>query len=93
MAEAFLTVLLENLSSLLQNQIGILLGIDKEMQRICSMLSTIVVVIEDAEERQLSDRSIKNWLQKLIDVSSELEDILDDCCEMEAFRLELGYQQ
>ncbi|KAM6571145.1 hypothetical protein CsatA_015225 [Cannabis sativa] len=93
MAEAFLTVLLENLSSLLQNQIGILLGIDKEMQRICSMLSTIVAVIEDAEERQLSDRSIKNWLQKLTDVSSELEDILDDCCEMEAFRLELEYQQ
>ncbi|XP_062083027.1 putative disease resistance protein RGA4 [Humulus lupulus] len=92
MAEAILTLVLENLSSLIQNQIGSVLGVEKEMEKMSSMLSIICAVIEDAEERQLTDRSIKNWLQKLEDVSSELEDVLDDC-EAEAFRLEENLEQ
>ncbi|XP_010088666.2 putative disease resistance protein RGA3, partial [Morus notabilis] len=90
MAEAFLNVLLENLNSLVQRRIGLLLGIDKEIQKFTSTLSTISAVLEDAEEKQLTDRSIKNWLQKLTDVSFQLDDVLDDC-EKEAFRL--GYEE
>uniref|UniRef100_A0A803R2Q9 Disease resistance N-terminal domain-containing protein n=1 Tax=Cannabis sativa TaxID=3483 RepID=A0A803R2Q9_CANSA len=90
MAEAVLTVVLENLSSLIQKQIGSVLGVEKEMEKMCSILSTISAVIEDAEERQSTNLPIKNWLQKLEDVSSELEDVLDDC-EVEAFRLEESF--
>ncbi|KAM6576129.1 hypothetical protein CsatB_027966 [Cannabis sativa] len=92
MAEAVLTVVLENLSSLIQKQVGSVLGVAKEMEKMCSMLSTISAVIEDAEERQSTNHAIKNWLQKLEDVSLELEDVLDDC-EAEAFRLEEGLAQ
>ncbi|PON63316.1 LRR domain containing protein [Parasponia andersonii] len=87
MAEAFLRVLLENLNSLIQRKIGSLLGVEKQMEKFSSTLSTMCSVLEDAEERQLGDRVIKDWLKKLSDVSSELDDILDDC-ETEAFRLE-----
>ncbi|KAM6576122.1 hypothetical protein CsatB_027959 [Cannabis sativa] len=92
MAEAVLTVVLDNLSSLIQNQVGSVLGVEKEMEKMCSMLSTISAVLEDAEERQSTNRAIKDWLQKLEDVSPELEDVLDDC-EAEAFRLEEGLAQ
>ncbi|XP_060965740.1 putative disease resistance protein RGA3 [Cannabis sativa] len=92
MAEAVLTVVLENLSLLIQKQVGSILGVEKEMEKMCSMLSTISAVIEDAEERQSTNRAIKNWLQKLEDVSSELEDVLDDC-EAEAFRMDQSHLQ
>ncbi|KAL5563608.1 hypothetical protein UlMin_033355 [Ulmus minor] len=42
------------------------------MEKLSSMLSTIVAVLEDAEERQFTDRAIKNWLEKLTDVCSSL---------------------
>ncbi|KAL5563598.1 hypothetical protein UlMin_033345 [Ulmus minor] len=87
MAEAFLSVLLENLNSLIQKRVGLLWGVNREMEKLSSMLSTIVAVLEDAEERQFTDRAIKNWLQKLTDVSYELDDILDEF-EIEAFRME-----
>ncbi|XP_060964987.1 putative disease resistance protein RGA3 [Cannabis sativa] len=92
MAEAVLTVVLDNLSALIQKQIGSILSVEKEMITMCSMLSTISVVIEDAEERQSTNRAIKDWLQKLEDVSCELEDVLDDC-EVEAFRMEQNHLQ
>ncbi|KAM6576119.1 hypothetical protein CsatB_027956 [Cannabis sativa] len=92
MAEAVLTVVLENLSLLIQKQVGSVLGVEKEMEKMRSMLSTISAVLEDAEERQSTNRAIKDWLQKLEDVSAELEDVLDDC-EAEAFRLEEGLAQ
>ncbi|PON94771.1 LRR domain containing protein [Trema orientale] len=92
MAEAFLSALLENLNSLIQRKIGSLLGVEKQMEKFSSTLSTMRSVLEDAEERQLGDQAIKDWLKKLSDVSSELDDILDDC-ETEAFRLEYQGQE
>ncbi|KAI4313510.1 hypothetical protein L6164_026485 [Bauhinia variegata] len=43
------------------------------------MLSTVRAVLEDAEEKQFSDRAIQNWLQKLKDAVHALDDILDLC--------------
>uniref|UniRef100_A0A803PYQ7 NB-ARC domain-containing protein n=1 Tax=Cannabis sativa TaxID=3483 RepID=A0A803PYQ7_CANSA len=45
MAEAVLTVVLENLSSLIQKQVGSVLGVEKEMEKMCSILSTISAMI------------------------------------------------
>lgn len=87
MAEALLSVLLENLTSLIQKESAILGGVNKEMEKLSRTLSTICAVLEDAEKKQLTDRAIKNWLRKLKDVSFELVDILDEC-DMEASKLE-----
>ncbi|KAI4313473.1 hypothetical protein L6164_026452 [Bauhinia variegata] len=79
MAEAVLEVLLENLSSFIQKELGLFLGINQELKRLSSMLSTVRAVLEDAEEKQFSDRAIQNWLQKLKDAVHALDDILDLC--------------
>ncbi|KAM3397331.1 hypothetical protein P3S68_000843 [Capsicum galapagoense] len=51
------------------------------------MFSSIQAVLEDAQERQLKDKTIKNWLEKLnADASYEVEDILDEY-KSEAARL------
>ncbi|XP_062075956.1 putative disease resistance protein RGA3 [Humulus lupulus] len=87
MADALLNVVFENLNSLVQKEFGLLCGVNKEMEKLSSTLSTIRAVLADAEEKQSSDRAIKNWLHKLSDAAHVLDDVLDDC-GMETSRLE-----
>ncbi|KAI4353128.1 hypothetical protein L6164_002099 [Bauhinia variegata] len=87
MAEAFLEVLLENLSSLIQKELGLFFGVEKQIERLYSTLSTIRAVLEDAEEKQLSNRAIRDWLQKLKDAAHRVDDILDEI-STESLRLE-----
>ncbi|KAL7122668.1 hypothetical protein ACP275_01G057900 [Erythranthe tilingii] len=79
MAEAFLQIVLENLSSLIQGEIGMILGVDEEMNNLFSTLNTIQSVLEDAEMKQPESRAIQNWLIKLSDLTYEIDDILDEC--------------
>ncbi|KAH6774981.1 hypothetical protein C2S52_012542 [Perilla frutescens var. hirtella] len=79
MAEALLQVLVEKLSSQIQNKIGLILGVEKEMKKLQSTLTTIQSVLEDAESIQFRDKQIQNWLSKLNAAAFELEDILDEC--------------
>ncbi|KAL5701292.1 hypothetical protein ACHQM5_026642 [Ranunculus cassubicifolius] len=74
----FLGVLFDNLSSLIQKQVGLLWGLDKEMTKLSSTLSTIRDVLEDAEEKQLTNKAIVNWLMKIKDASYDADDILDE---------------
>ncbi|KAH7836262.1 hypothetical protein Vadar_034163 [Vaccinium darrowii] len=79
MALSFLPVVLQNLNPLIQAEVGLLWGVDKEMKKLSSMLSTIEAVLEDAEQMQLQDKAIQDWLRKLKGVAYDLDDILDDC--------------
>ncbi|KAL7250459.1 hypothetical protein ACSBR1_012468 [Camellia fascicularis] len=49
------------------------------MKKLSSTLTTIQVVLEDAEQKQFQDKAIQNWLRKLNDAAYEVDDILDDC--------------
>ncbi|KAK4485089.1 hypothetical protein RD792_007697 [Penstemon davidsonii] len=79
MAEAFVQILVDNLSSLIQGEIGLIMGVDEEMNKLSSTLTTIQAVLEDAEEKQLESKPIRNWLCKLNDLTYEIDDILDEC--------------
>ncbi|XP_012830413.1 PREDICTED: putative disease resistance protein RGA4 [Erythranthe guttata] len=79
MAEALIQIVLGNLSSLIQGEIGLILGVDEEMNNLFSTLTTIQSVLEDAEMKQLESRAIQNWLLKLNDLTYEIDDILDEC--------------
>ena len=67
--------MLENLSSLIEKELGLYSGIDKEIKKLSSTLSSICAVLEDAEEKQLTNPAIKNWLQKLKDAAFALDNI------------------
>ncbi|KAK4364725.1 hypothetical protein RND71_016083 [Anisodus tanguticus] len=79
MAEAFLQVLLDKLSSFIQGELGLFFGFKKEFEKLSSMFSMIQAVLEDAQEKQLKYKAIKNWLQKLSAAAYEVDDILDEC--------------
>ncbi|XP_027082136.1 disease resistance protein RGA2-like [Coffea arabica] len=76
--EAFLESLVKFLNSPIQEELGLLCGIETEIQKLSSLLSTTKAVIEDAEQKQFTDKAIQLWLQKLNLIAYEVDDILDD---------------
>ncbi|XP_049376706.1 putative disease resistance protein RGA1 isoform X2 [Solanum stenotomum] len=79
MAEAFLQVLLDNLTCFIQGELGLILGFKEEFEKLKSTFTTIQAVLEDAQKKQLKDKAIENWLQKLNSAAYEADDILDEC--------------
>ncbi|PKA66957.1 Putative disease resistance protein RGA3 [Apostasia shenzhenica] len=82
MAEVVATSLLrfisDQLASKALSEFGLLTGLDKELNKLQSTLSTIRDVLEDAEARQVKERALRNWLRKLKDLAYEADDVLDD---------------
>ncbi|KAK2430334.1 putative disease resistance protein RGA1 [Trifolium repens] len=79
MAEALLGFAFENLNSLLQNELSTMFGIRSKAEKLSTTLDLIKAVLEDAEKKQHTDRTIKVWLQQLKDAVYVLDDILDEC--------------
>lgn len=48
MAEKFLKLLLDNLSSLVKGEIGLIMGVDKQMKKLSSTITAVQAVLEDA---------------------------------------------
>ncbi|KAK3220148.1 hypothetical protein Dsin_014118 [Dipteronia sinensis] len=82
MAEAVVSTILGQLATLLDQQVGgevrLLLGVDEEVKKLTSNFQTIKSVLEDAECKQFKDKAVGVWLDKLKDVSYDMEDVLDE---------------
>ncbi|CAL5379096.1 unnamed protein product [Camellia sinensis] len=76
---SFLPFVLQNLNSLIQKEVGLICGVEKEMKKLSSTLSTIQAVLEDADQKQHQNKAIQDWLRKLSDAAYEVDDILDEC--------------
>lgn len=53
-------------------------GVKKDIEKLASTLSAIKSVLRDAEEKQLTSHSLKDWLKKLEDTAYDAENILED---------------
>ncbi|CAI0439923.1 unnamed protein product [Linum tenue] len=51
---------------------------EKDVQKLISTFTAIEALLLDAEEKQLKNESIRDWLKKLKDVSCEIDDVLDE---------------
>jgi len=78
MAEAVLKAVLGSLTSLVATELGSFLAFSGEKEKLESMFTAIKATLEDAEEKQFSDKAIKDWVGKLKDAAYELDDILDE---------------
>ncbi|KAF9586895.1 hypothetical protein IFM89_039872 [Coptis chinensis] len=67
-----------NLTSLIRNEFGLLHGVNKDLVKLSSTLDAVRSVLDDAETKQIKDKSIRDWLRKLKDAAYEAEDIMDD---------------
>ena len=82
MADALVSIVLEQLSSIVFQEVGqevrLVVGVDNEVDKLASNFRAIQAVFADAEERQLKDQLVKHWLDQLKDVSYDMNDILDE---------------
>ncbi|KAK2428349.1 putative disease resistance protein RGA3 [Trifolium repens] len=87
LSEPVLEIVLDNLTSIIRKELGLFLGFDQDLKRLASLLTTIKATLEDAEEKQFTNRAIEDWLLKLKDAAHVLDDILDECAT-EAMEME-----
>ncbi|XP_062013475.1 putative disease resistance protein RGA3 isoform X1 [Rosa rugosa] len=82
MAEALILMLLEKLASvtfqLTEKEVRLVLDVEKEVEEFSGNLEAIQAVLEDAEQKQVKDASVRNWLDKLKEVSFKMDDVLDE---------------
>ncbi|PRQ50563.1 hypothetical protein RchiOBHm_Chr2g0134631 [Rosa chinensis] len=96
MAEALISVLLEQLASItrqqVQQQVKLVVDVKKEVAKLTHNFQAIEAGLKDAEERQVKEASVKLWLDDLKDASNEMEDVLDDW-NTEILRVQIEKQE
>ncbi|GLT52897.1 hypothetical protein SLA2020_262060 [Shorea laevis] len=75
---AFLQVLFDRLASPELLNFVRREGIGKKADTWSKTLKRIEAVLDDADEKQNSERAVKDWLDDLRDLAYDVEDILDD---------------
>ncbi|KAF9614823.1 hypothetical protein IFM89_020746 [Coptis chinensis] len=78
MADAVISVVLEQLRSILQTEVNLLAGVRKESEQLEDTLTHIRGVLEDAEEKQVKNEAVKVWLKQLTSISYDADDVLDE---------------
>ncbi|XP_027156103.1 putative disease resistance protein RGA3 [Coffea eugenioides] len=82
MAELLVPKIIGELGDVAVKQLGakvnLVMGVEEEVANISSKLATIEKVLHDAERRRLKDRSVGIWLEKLEDITYEMDDVLDE---------------
>ncbi|KAH9685043.1 hypothetical protein KPL70_013789 [Citrus sinensis] len=82
MVNAVVSPLLEQLISFsteeVTQQVKLVKGVEQEVEKLTSHLQTIQAVLNDAEQRQVKEKSIRVWLGRLKDVSYDIENVLDE---------------
>ncbi|XP_044482976.1 putative disease resistance protein RGA4 [Mangifera indica] len=80
MAESLVSGVLEQLISVIgegiQQKVRLIVGVDKEVEKLRSNLEAIQAVLVDAEERQVKEKTVELWLDRLKQASYDIEDVL-----------------
>ncbi|KAI5337503.1 PREDICTED: putative disease [Prunus dulcis] len=82
MAEALISVLVDRFTSIIhkriEHEVKVVVGVDRQVENIRSNLKAIHALLEDAEKRQVKEASVRDWLDKLKDVSYKMDHVLDE---------------
>ncbi|RVW83214.1 putative disease resistance protein RGA3 [Vitis vinifera] len=82
MADALLSIVLERLASVVEQQIRdeltLVLGVEAEIQSLTDTLRSVRDVLEDAERRQVKEKSVQGWLERLKDMAYQMDDVVDE---------------
>ncbi|XP_031260885.1 putative disease resistance protein RGA3 [Pistacia vera] len=81
MADAIVSAVLGQLRSIIgqqiQQEVKLVVGVDKEVEKLKSNLEDIEDVLVDAEERQVKEKTVRLWLDRLKHAAYDIEDVLD----------------
>lgn len=95
MAEALVSLVLEQLASILvahtDAEVKLVVGVKDEVKKLTSNFRAIKAVLEDAENRQVKENSVTEWLENLKDASYEIEDVLNEWnTEIQKLQMKIG---
>ncbi|XP_058750011.1 putative disease resistance protein RGA1 [Vicia villosa] len=79
MAYTIIGSVIQNLAPCVREEYATFKGVNKHAEKLSRNLTAIHAVLKDAEEKQISSESVKNWLKNLTDAAHILDDILDKC--------------
>ncbi|XP_077230162.1 uncharacterized protein LOC143863368 [Tasmannia lanceolata] len=88
---AFLQLLFVRLDGIISKELGFLLHFKDELRKLRNTLVTIRAVLADAEDRQVKEKALGDWLGKLKDAAYDADDILDEFAA-DALRVEVEIQ-
>ncbi|KAL3642192.1 hypothetical protein CASFOL_013007 [Castilleja foliolosa] len=71
-------VLLENLLTLSQEQIGLVRYFKDDLKKLQKTLSMVNDVLHDAEMRQVADKPVKRWLRELENLAFDADNVIDE---------------
>ncbi|XP_078158385.1 putative disease resistance protein RGA3 [Carex rostrata] len=77
--DAFLSKFSELLLQMVQAEVGGLLGIPGQIEKLGETVRDIQCVLADAESKKSESRAIERWLMQLKDVMYDADDIIDLC--------------
>ena len=78
MAEALVCVIIGQLASITTQELKLVVGVDEQVQKLATNFQIIQLVLNDAEKREVKEKPVKLWLDKLKDVAYDVEDVLDE---------------
>ncbi|CDP21170.1 unnamed protein product [Coffea canephora] len=82
MAELLVPKVIDVLGNVVVKQLGekvnLVMGVEEEVANIKKSLETIQEVLHDAERRRVKERPVGKWLEKLEDITYEMDDVLDE---------------
>ncbi|XP_058079891.1 putative disease resistance protein RGA3 [Magnolia sinica] len=62
----------------LEKEVRLIVGAKVELTKLSSTFKSIQAVLNDAERKQITDKSVRDWLEKLKDVAYDMDDVLDE---------------
>ncbi|CAL9041942.1 unnamed protein product, partial [Musa banksii] len=75
---SFLEILIGSTKNSVVRQIGGVWGLEEDLEKLERTLLRIQSIVGDAEEQQIKDTAVKNWLTALRDAAYAAEDVLDE---------------
>ncbi|OMO69070.1 cc-nbs-lrr resistance protein [Corchorus olitorius] len=81
MAEALVSSVLHQLSLTIwkaEQRVKLVTCVKEEVEKLKRNFEAIQDVLEDAEEKRIVEKNVSRWLDKLKDVSFDMEDVLDE---------------
>ncbi|XP_077225950.1 disease resistance protein RGA2-like [Tasmannia lanceolata] len=86
MADAIISILLRQLTSLIQDELQLLGGVKDDVEELQRILPMVLDILPNAEAMAVKNAQLKHWLTNLTDAAYDVDDILTDWA-LEAQRL------
>ncbi|KAL6335509.1 hypothetical protein AAG906_029752 [Vitis piasezkii] len=62
----------------IHEQVSLVLGVEAEIQSLTDTLRSVRDVLEDAERRQVKEKAVQGWLERLKDMAYQMDDVVDE---------------